>query len=76
MMILSKEKDVMVNLDNVDAIGFKTNQEGKKTIVAHLVSGGSTELGTYPTEERARDVFDTIFNSIGYSLFEMPQDIE
>ena len=74
MIILSNEKDVMVNLENVDSIGFTTKEH--KTITAHLVSGSSAELGTYATPERAREVFDNLFNSIGYSLFEMPQDIE
>ena len=76
MIIVSKGKDVIVNLDNIDAIGFKTNQEEKKTIVAHLVSGGSAELGTYPTEERAKEVFENMIANVSYSIFEMPQDID
>lgn len=76
MIIISKGKDVVVNLDNVDAIGFKTNEEEKKTIVAHLIGGNSVEIGSYPTEERAKEVFEDLINNIAYSLYEMPQDIE
>lgn len=79
MIIVSKEKDTIVNLDNVGAIGFKPNkdEEGKQintTITAYLL-GGTIDLGTYPTPERAEEVFSEMINSVSYSIYEMPQDI-
>ena len=64
MILVSKERNVIVNFDNVDAIGFKSNEVENKTIVAHLVGGNSVELATYETEEQANTVFGYLMETL------------
>lgn len=64
MILVSQDRDVIVNFENVDAIGFKTNDVEKKTIVAHLIGGNSVELATYETEERTIKAFKELINYI------------
>ena len=64
MILVSQDRDVIVNFENVDAIGFKSNDVEKKTIVAHLIGGNSVELATYETEEKTIKEFKELINYI------------
>lgn len=64
MILVSQDRDVIVNFENVDAIGFKSNDVEKKTIVAHLIGGNSVELASYATEEKTIKEFKELINYI------------
>lgn len=63
MIILSQDKDNIVNFDNVVTIGIN-DFDVKSTwqrITAETI-GTSTVLGDYKTEERAKEVLQEIIN--------------
>lgn len=95
MIIVSQDKCTIVNFSNIQNIrieSYGTHIKGKKTykIFAGNFEGYTTELGTYDTEERAKEVLAEIIKSYrdyrtaecdGYTnvlqetaVFEMPED--
>jgi hypothetical protein len=70
MIIVNQGKSVIVNFENVDAIGFKSNEFDKKTIIAHLIGGNSVELATYETEEKAKKEFERLIDIITEKNYE------
>lgn len=94
MIIVSQDKCTIVNFSNIQDIRIEpygTHIKGKKIykIFAGNFEGYATELGTYDTEERAKEVLQEIIHiygecnascaSTGYGyvrneVYEMPED--
>lgn len=83
MIIVSQDKCTIVNFNNIQNIRIEpygTHIKGKKIykIFAGNFEGYATELGTYDTEERAKEVLQEIVRyyavaNIG-QVHEMPED--
>ncbi len=56
MIIVSQEKRVIINFDNINLIG--TDGEGK--IKIRLGTGDNAHLGAYETEKRAKEVLQEV----------------
>lgn len=57
MLIVSQEKDIIINFDNVEMLGL--NPDYKKEIFCTF-NDGTEEIGAYNTEERAKEVLQEI----------------
>ena len=67
MIIVSQDKEKIVNFDNLTQI-YITSSEEEKTgyfIRFETVGGLYDDLGTYKTEERAKEVLQEISNWYG-----------
>ena len=67
MIIVSQDKEVIVNFDNVENIWINNpleNNEGKFEIRAETYSNNML-IGEYKTEERAKEVLQEISNWYG-----------
>lgn len=58
MIIVSQEKDEIVNFDKIESIWLSTDGEGRFTIEA--TADTNSTLGRYETEERAKEVLQEI----------------
>lgn len=56
MIIVSQNKEEIVNFDNVTSIYVA----GDYSIIAPLISGGMVNLGLYPSLDRAKEVLEEI----------------
>lgn len=95
MIIVSQDKTNILNFSNIQNVRIEpygTHIKGKKIykIFAGNSEGYATELGTYDTEERAKEVLQEIIKSyrnyrtaecVGYTnvlqetaVFEMPEE--
>ena len=75
MIIVSQDKDVIVNFDNVTQIFIvidKENENQKPYLVRYESVGNYYEtLGNYATQERAKEVLRTIVSAYqSYKLFQ------
>ena len=62
MIIVSQDKDLIVNFNNVTAIGIAQNNA--KEIDSITTDGEEQYLGAYKTEERAKEVLQEIIKRI------------
>ena len=65
MIIVSQDKDNIVNFDNIVSIGindFDINREITFQRITAETIGTTTVLGDYKTEERAKEVLQEIIN--------------
>lgn len=62
MIIVSQDKDLIVNFNNVTAIGIAQNND--KEIDSITTDGEEQYLGAYKTEERAKEVLQEIIKRI------------
>ena len=63
MIIISQDKDLIVNFDNVEAIILGNpikDEHGFCKIIALVTSNNNCTLGKYTTEERAKEVLQEI----------------
>lgn len=62
MIIVSQDKSVIVNFNNVEAIEIGNVEENqcKGTIYARLVSDYFYKIGEYATEKRAKEILQDI----------------
>ena len=58
MIIVSQRKDELVNFDRIESIWIEADEEGRFTIEA--TADTNSTLGTYSTEERAKEVLEEI----------------
>lgn len=65
MIIVSQGKDEIVNFDRIESIWICPDEEGRITIEA--TANTNATLGTYATEERAKEVLQEIIKSINDS---------
>ena len=59
MIIVDQEKEIIINFNNVEMIGI--NPDCKNEIFCTF-SDGAEEMGTYSTEERAKEVLQEIIS--------------
>lgn len=59
MIIVDQEKEVIINFNNIEMIGI--NPDCKNEIFCTF-NDGAEEMGTYKTEERAKEVLQEIVN--------------
>jgi hypothetical protein len=74
MIIVSQGKDELVNFDRIESIWIDV-EEGRVTIEA--TADTNSTLGTYSTEERAKEVLQGIINAYekaGNIAFETSED--
>ena len=88
MIIVSQGKDELVNFDRIESIWIGADEDGRVTIEA--TADTNSILGTYSTEERAKEVLKEIIEAYrdyrtaecdGYTnvlqetaVFEMPEE--
>lgn len=76
MVIVSQRKDKLVNFDRIESIWIDAEEDGRFTIKA--TSDTNSTLGTYSTEERAKEVLQKIIRQ--KSIFEYfknaPRDMQ
>lgn len=76
MIIVSQDKEEIVNLDNIENIWIDAEEEGRFTIEATATTNST--LGYYETKERAKEVLQEIvrYYAIGNigQVFEMSED--
>lgn len=86
MIIVSQNKEEIVNFDNVTSIYITE----ACSIMAALMNGGMAQLGLYPSLDRAKDILEEIYKYkdelehtkfLGYTeafwkstTFEMPEE--
>lgn len=74
MKILSQDKDLIVNLDNVTVVGIAL--DNNKEIDSITTDGEEQFLGEYATKERTQEVLLEIFSKMraqGFDFtYEMP----
>lgn len=62
MIIVSQEKDEIVNFDKIESIWISTDGEGRFTIEA--TADTNSTLGRYETEERAKEILEEILERL------------
>lgn len=84
MIIVSQDKDNIVNFDNIVSIGindFDINRETTFQRITAETIGTTTALGDYKTEERAKEVlqeiveqYQKICDDTYFIVYEMPKE--
>lgn len=82
MIIVSQDRDLIINFDNVTVIGIAQNNS--KEIDSITVDKEEQYLGEYKTEERAKEVLAEIINMYKFNrceavgqnnkIYKMPED--
>ena len=82
MIIVSQDRDLIINFDNVTVIGIAQNNS--KEIDSITVVKEEQYLGEYKTEERAKEVLAEIINMYKFNkceavgqkntVYKMPED--
>lgn len=70
MFILSQDKKVIINFNNFETIDLDPNSDYKSLDIDNFT------IGTYATEERAKEVLYTIFKKldVGERVYELPKE--
>ena len=61
MIIINQDKTVMLNYENIEAIGVAQKTKDKFKIIAATVTNNEIEIAEYKTEERAKEVLQEIY---------------
>ena len=67
MIIVSQRKDELVNFDRIESIWICADEEGRFTIEA--TADTNSTLGTYSTEEKAKEVLQEIVSKYKATLY-------
>lgn len=67
MIIVSQRKDELVTFDRIESIWIEADEEGRFTIEA--TADTNSTLGTYSTEERAKEVLQEIVSKYKVTLY-------
>ena len=67
MIIVSQRKDELVNFDRIESIWICADEEERFTIEA--TADTNSTLGTYSTEERAKEVLQEIVSKYKVTLY-------
>lgn len=67
MIIVSQDRDEIVNFNKVESIWICSDEEGRFTIEATAHTNAT--LGTYDTEERAKEVLQEIISKYKTTLY-------
>lgn len=63
MLIVSQDKDTIMNLDNIEILGIGNpleDDDGKFKILANTISDSQYTLAKYDTEERAKEILQNL----------------
>lgn len=63
MVILSQDKTMILNFENIEAIGIGNpleNNDGKFQILVETISDNQYPIAEYGTEERAKEILEDI----------------
>ena len=66
MIIVSQDKDIILNFENIDVILVGNpldTDNGEFQIIANTISDNEVRLGCYKTEERAKEVLKEILKA-------------
>ncbi len=79
MIIVSQNKEIIVNFDNVESIDIVVDLDGTGKLphkIYYETNSKREELGTYKTEERAKEVLQHIIIKITgeYCVYKMPEE--
>ena len=78
MIIISQEKDAILNFDNVITIRTATDIESKKErlVAIDTIDGERYYIARYSTEERTKEVIADIYMRISErkTVYEMPKE--
>ena len=75
MLILTQNKNMIVNLNNVNSITEYYCEPTRYEIDVHFANGNYATLGEYKTEERALEVLANISERAGaISVHKMPEE--
>lgn len=78
MMIMTRLRNEIVNMDTVGGLFIERCMDGRWAIFARWMGGFNVILGVYKNEERAYEVFGIIFEKWGEEkrcrVYEMPKD--
>lgn len=69
MIVINQDKTVMLNYENIEAIGVAQKTKDKFKIIAATVTNNEIEIAEYKTEERAKEVLEEI--SLAFANMEM-----
>lgn len=76
MIIVSQDRDLIVNFKNISVIGFA--EENVNMICSRAINGDTQFLGKYKSEGRAKEVLQEIVKKYkGYNdnkVYEMPEE--
>ena len=76
MIIVSQDKEEIVNFENIESIWISVDGEGRFTIEATATTNST--LGHYKTKEKAKGVIQEITRYYAIAntgqVFEMPED--
>lgn len=70
MIIVSQDKESIVNYENIEVLGIGNpleNNNAKFGIIANVISDNQYILGEYKTEKRAKEVLQEIINNYANS---------
>lgn len=74
MIIVSQDKDTIINFDNIESIDIVADLDGTGKVPYKLYYETSTkreELGKYATEERAKEVLEDIVKKYENSMWKL-----
>lgn len=66
MIIVSQDKDAILNFDNIEAIRLiKSIEDNKRNLIAiDMLNGERYSVAKYETEERAKEILQEIINVV------------
>lgn len=67
MVIVSQDKTMILNYENIEAIGIGNpleNDEGKFTILVDTISDNQYKIAKYDTEERTKEVLQELLKKM------------
>ena len=75
MIIVSQDKKLIVNFDNVSYIYISDDDSCEYHIMVQAPAPMDGSVGCYGTEERAKEVLEKMINAIGLGMYkyDMPQ---
>lgn len=62
MIIINQDRTVILNYENIEAIGVAKATEDRFKIIAATVTNSEIEIAQYKTEERAKEVLQEIIS--------------
>lgn len=60
MIIINQDRTVILNYENIEAIGVAKSTKDRFKIIAATVTNSEIEIAQYKTEERAKEVLNEI----------------
>ncbi len=77
MIIVSENKEFVINFENIWALGTGVHKTSDKYVIfARNLDSDDISMGYYPTEQRAKEVLKMFYHfyAAGQKIFEMPEE--